>query len=146
MVLPIMICRNVVIHGIPILSLMLQCLILISSIRITVIQVWIALIFILKVLLILVLKFLICIVELSNGQSIQLLGALHILLVSTLVELNSRMVLSLVPITSISVRLHALAAWVGVVYGVLRIYHLLVLADFEAVPRSLHVVWTLHII
>lgn len=159
MVLPIMICRNVVIHGIPILlllllllSLVLQCLIFISSIRITVIQVWILLIVILKALLILILNysFLICIIELSNGQSIhiiiQLLRALHMLLVSSLIELDSRIVLSMVPIVGVPVHLHALAAWVGVVDGVLRVCHLLVLTDFEAVPRSLHMVLTLHII
>jgi len=145
MVLPIMICRNVVIHGIPILNLVLQRLIFISSIRITVIQVWIApFIVILKVLLILI--FLIRIVELSNGQRVQLLRALHILLVSALIELNSRIVLSVVPIVSVPVRLHALATWVGVVDGVLRVCHLLVLTDFEAVSRSLHVVLALHII
>ena len=145
MVLPIMICRNVVIHGIPILSLVLQRLIFISSIRITVIQVWIApFIVILKVLLILI--FLVRIVELSNGQSVQLLRALHILLVSALIELNSRIVLSVVPIVSVPVHLHALAAWVGVVDGVLRVHQLLVLTDFEAVSRSLHLVLTLHVI
>lgn len=118
MVLAIMICWNVVIHGIPILSLVLQCLIFISSIRITVIQVWIVpLIVIFKTLLILI--FLICVIELLNRHGIQLLGALHLLLVSSLIELDSRIVLSMMSTVGVPFHLHTAATWVGVVDRVL---------------------------